>query len=114
MRDTRRAAGTHGPVGSPPDGRSPNAAAPPALLAGPAPGLRGRVLPEGYALVIWAVLAGVGGALATLAFRQGIRALQWLLTGSTGSVVEMAQALPWYARILLPTLGGLAAGGLLV
>lgn len=65
-------------------------------------------------MLLWAGLAGVVGALATLVFRRGISAVGWLLAGPSVSVVEMAESLPWYVRIALPTLGGLAAGGLLV
>lgn len=65
-------------------------------------------------MLLWAAVVGVAGALATMTFRQGVSALQWLLVGRSGSVVEIAESLPWYLRIAFPTLGGLAAGGLLV
>jgi CIC family chloride channel protein len=65
-------------------------------------------------MLLWAVFAGVAGALATLLFRQGVSDVQWLLVRRNVSVVEMAELLPWYLRIALPTLGGLLAGGLLV
>ncbi|MEO8287036.1 MAG: ClcB-like voltage-gated chloride channel protein [Chloroflexota bacterium] len=70
--------------------------------------------PEGYLILLWAAFAGVVGALATLLFRYGISALQWLLVGNNGSLVEIAESLPWYARLGLPAVGGLVAGGLLV
>ncbi len=70
--------------------------------------------PDGYVMLLWAVFAGVAGALATMVFRQGILSLQWLLGKQNLSVVEMAESLPWYIRFLLPILGGLVAGGLLV
>jgi CIC family chloride channel protein len=70
--------------------------------------------PDSYITLFWSVFAGVAGALATMVFRQGILSMQWLLGKQNLSVVEMAESLPWYFRILLPTLGGLVAGGLLV
>lgn len=70
--------------------------------------------PESYILLFWAALAGVAGAVATMIFRQGILGMQLLLGKPNLTVVEMAESLPWYVRILLPTLGGLIAGGLLV
>ncbi len=69
---------------------------------------------EGYSMLLWAALVGVSGALATMVFRQGIVGLQWLLNGRSLTVVEMAESLPWYIRLGLPTLGGLTAGGVLV
>lgn len=61
------------------------------------------------------MLCGLLGALATLAFREGIHALLYAFTGNTsGSLVDAARGLPWYLRIAFPTIGGLIAGGLLV
>lgn len=70
--------------------------------------------PDGYILLLWAAFAGVTGALVTMLFRLGIGGLQWLVERRSLSVVELAQSLPWYIRIGLPALGGLAAGGILV
>ncbi len=61
-------------------------------------------------MLVWSVIVGVLGALATIAFRQGIDVFQWLFTGKIGSFVEMARALPWTVRIWLPAAGGLLAG----
>ncbi|VVE28477.1 voltage-gated ClC-type chloride channel ClcB [Pandoraea communis] len=70
---------------------------------------------EDHTLLLWAAICGVLGALATLAFRESIHGLQWWLTGNTsGSLVEMAEGLPWYLRVAFPTVGGLIAGGFLV
>ncbi|MGZ5198165.1 MAG: ClcB-like voltage-gated chloride channel protein [Telluria sp.] len=73
-----------------------------------------RRVPPSHALLLWAALAGLVGALATIAFRDGLAAAQWLLVGHSGSFVEMAARLPWYLRVALPCAGGLAAGGFLV
>ncbi|VVD61372.1 voltage-gated ClC-type chloride channel ClcB [Pandoraea eparura] len=69
---------------------------------------------EGYALLPWAALAGLLGALATIAFRESIHAIQFVLSGHSGSLVEMAKALPWYWRVVMPAAGGLVAGLFLI
>jgi CIC family chloride channel protein len=76
--------------------------------------LRSFSTPNGYVMLLWAAFAGLAGALATMVFRYGIAGLERLLVGYSGSIVAIAESLPWYARIALPTAGGLAAGGLLV
>ncbi|MYM97065.1 ClcB-like voltage-gated chloride channel protein [Duganella vulcania] len=66
------------------------------------------------AMMLWAGLVGMAGALATIAFREGLAGMQWLLVGHSGSFVEMAAALPWQMRMLLPAAGGVVAGLFLV
>ena len=73
-----------------------------------------RRVPPQHALLLWSALAGLVGAVATIVFRDGLAAAQWLLVGHSGSFVEMASRLPWYMRVILPCAGGLAAGGFLV
>ncbi|MES2183497.1 MAG: ClcB-like voltage-gated chloride channel protein [Pseudomonadota bacterium] len=67
------------------------------------------------ATLLWAIVAGVLGALATEVFRG---ALHWadrlVLGGGDDGLVALARSLPWWARIAVPALGGLVAGGLLV
>ncbi|MHA6880837.1 ClcB-like voltage-gated chloride channel protein [Ralstonia pseudosolanacearum] len=53
---------------------------------------------------------GCAGALATIAFRECLRQLQWWLAGADQGLVATARALPWWARLLVPTAGGLLAG----
>lgn len=69
---------------------------------------------ENHSMLLWGALAGFVGALATIAFRECISLVQLLLTGHSGSFVEIAKGLPWYMRVLLPTLGGVVAGLFLV
>jgi CIC family chloride channel protein len=71
-------------------------------------------LSESHSIFIWAAVAGVAGALATLAFRECIALAEVALAGHSGSLVEMARSLPWYVRLSLPALGGLVAGAVLV
>ena len=65
---------------------------------------------EEHSILLWAAFSGLLGALATIAFREGISGLQWLLTGESGSLVHIAKSLPWYSRMLLPAAGGVVAG----
>jgi len=48
-----------------------------------------------------------------VAFRISVRLVQRALTGSSTELVETAAALPWWARIAVPTIGGACAGALL-
>ncbi|MGV2291571.1 ClcB-like voltage-gated chloride channel protein [Trinickia sp. YCB016] len=67
-------------------------------------------LSDAHTMLVWSVIVGVLGALATIAFRQGIDFFQWLFVGKVGSFVEMARELPWTVRVWLPAAGGLLAG----
>ncbi len=64
-------------------------------------------------IVFWAALIGIGGAVSGVAFRISVRLVQRALTGSSTELVETAAALPWWARIAVPTIGGACAGALL-
>jgi len=64
-------------------------------------------------IVFWAALIGICGAFTGVAFRASVRLVQRLLTGSSGGLVETAELLPWWARIAVPTVGGICAGTLL-
>jgi len=64
-------------------------------------------------IVFWAATIGVFGAFTGVAFRAGVRLVQHLLTGSSAGLVETAELLPWWARIAVPTIGGVLAGTLL-
>ncbi|HEY1726558.1 MAG TPA: ClcB-like voltage-gated chloride channel protein [Steroidobacteraceae bacterium] len=64
-------------------------------------------------IVFWAALIGICGAFTGVAFRASVRLVQRLLTGSSAGLVETAELLPWWARIAVPTIGGVCAGSLL-
>lgn len=51
--------------------------------------------------------------MSGVAFRISVRLVQRALTGSSTELVETAAALPWWARIAVPTIGGACAGALL-
>ncbi len=58
-------------------------------------------LSEAHTMLIWSVVVGVAGALATIAFRAAISLLQREISGDSGSFVEMARRMPWTERIWL-------------
>ncbi|MGS0741641.1 ClcB-like voltage-gated chloride channel protein [Glaciimonas sp. GG7] len=68
---------------------------------------------EDHTILLLAAIAGVLGAFSTIAFRDGISAIQILLTDHSGSLVAMAKSLPWYWRCITPACGGVVAGMLL-
>jgi len=61
-------------------------------------------------LVFWAALTGFLGALASVAFREGIRLFEWALTGQTQGLVRAATTLEGWQRAVTPVAGGIAAG----
>ena len=67
-----------------------------------------------HALLLWAALIGVVGAIATIIFKEGLSFLQRLVSGHSGSLVAMAETFSWPIRIALPTIGGVIAGLLLM
>jgi CIC family chloride channel protein len=86
---------------------------PPSLTGLRASIARGLRWSDSHAMLLWAALAGIVGASATIAFREGISGLQWLMVGKHVSLVDMARGLDWPLRIAIPTLGGVVAGLLL-
>ncbi|QDZ29032.1 ClcB-like voltage-gated chloride channel protein [Noviherbaspirillum sp. UKPF54] len=69
---------------------------------------------QAHSMLPWATVIGVVGALTTIAFRESLNGVQWLLFGHSGSLVAMAADLPWYMRMIMPAAGGVVAGVFLV
>lgn len=67
-------------------------------------------VPDQHRIMLWAPIVGVGGALAAQCFKYATHGLQWLLTQHVGGFVETFRELSLAHRILVPTVGGLAAG----
>jgi H+/Cl- antiporter ClcA len=65
-------------------------------------------------LLLLAALVGITGACVSLLFREAMHGIEWVLTGTSGSFVQAALDLPWWKRLLLPALGGLIAGSILL
>lgn len=58
-----------------------------------------------------ATLIGILAALAVAAFRHAMQLLEWIfLSNDTGSLVNAAEGLSPWRRLITPALGGLAAG----
>ncbi len=55
-------------------------------------------------------VVGVIGGLTNLLFYGCIEIVMWLALGSSGEVVELAQVMTWWQRLIIPIVGGLAAG----
>ena len=75
---------------------------------------------ELFGIVFWATLIGIAGALASILFRAGIRLCVRIFTGfwthaEHGSgLVPIAVRLAWWHRAIIPVVGGLLAGALLL
>ncbi len=82
---------------------SPRLSDPP---ANPAAGYHG----DDRWLLLWAALIGLVGALATIAFHEGMAFTERVANGHPGSLVAAAGALSPWRRALTPALGGIAAG----
>lgn len=64
--------------------------------------------------LLLACIIGVLAALAVSAFRHAMLLLEWLfLSNDSGSLVNAAEGLSGWRRLITPVLGGLAAGTLL-
>ena len=61
-------------------------------------------------MLLWAGLIGFLGALVTIGFREGMHLVEFILTGKTGSFVQVATELPPWRRAITPALGGCIAG----
>jgi chloride channel protein, CIC family len=64
--------------------------------------------------LVFAALIGVTGALATIGFRQGVLLAEQLMFGRNDGLVRIAEGLVWWQRAMVPALGGVAAGLLLM
>ncbi len=64
-------------------------------------------------ILLLAGLVGALGGLSTVLLRLGMNALHVLLTGQAGGLVESFEALGRERRLLVPAIGGLAAGAII-
>ncbi len=64
-------------------------------------------------LLLLAGLVGGLGGLGAVLFKDLSNIVQDLIIGSKPSFLEACLRLPWYLRLIIPTVGGLLAGGAL-
>jgi chloride channel protein, CIC family len=64
-------------------------------------------------IIFWAALVGVCGALASVAFREGIRLLELMFTGQATGLVNGASRLAPWQRAVVPMIGGVMSGWVL-
>jgi CIC family chloride channel protein len=62
----------------------------------------------------WAAVTGFCGAISSVLFREALRYLEGILLHSDASLEYAAGALPWWGRLLMPAVGGLVAGAILL
>jgi CIC family chloride channel protein len=62
----------------------------------------------------WAAIVGLCGAISSVAFREALNHMQWILLHYKGPLDGAATDLPWWERLLMPTVGGLIAGSILL
>lgn len=60
--------------------------------------------------LVMAGLVGVIGGAATLAYHGASQFIKWIAFGSTGDFLQIAETVPQWKLIVVPTIGGLAAG----
>ena len=60
--------------------------------------------------LVWAGLIGFFGAVSSVGFRKLTQVVHWLLTKHTGGYVDSFVHLVWWQRLLIPAIGGAAAG----
>lgn len=65
------------------------------------------------AMLCWAVVMGVLGALVVMVFYESLYLIQRTVTGQSGGITQVTRSLSWEMRVIFPTLGGLIAGILL-
>ncbi len=69
---------------------------------------------EWQVTLMWAALAGILGALASIIFTTLTERVHYWFGSSSLGVVDSMRALPWWGCLLVPTLGGACAGVILV
>jgi CIC family chloride channel protein len=62
----------------------------------------------------WAVLVGLAAACSSVLFRETLNRLQVFLLHNDGPLDTESSLLPWWCRLLIPTVGGVLAGTILL
>ena len=61
-------------------------------------------------VMAWAALIGFLGAITSVLFRDAIQLFEFLLTGKSGNLVQVASSLTRWQRVVVPCVGGCFAG----
>jgi hypothetical protein len=64
-------------------------------------------------VILLAITCGAIGSVGAAAFKGGLSLTETLLHGKSGHLVEAAQGLSWWYRLLFPCVGGVIAGAIL-
>jgi len=70
-------------------------------------------LDENTVILIIASIIGIIGGFGAVGFRALIGLIQTIAIGGHSNIVETVSALPWYMKIILPSVGGLIVGPLI-
>jgi len=70
-------------------------------------------LDENTIILIIASIIGIIGGFGAVGFRTLIGLIQIIAIGGHSNVLETVSALPWYMKLLLPSIGGLVVGPLI-
>ena len=62
----------------------------------------------------WGAIVGLCGAFSSVAFRESLNQMQLFLLHYNGPLEGAATTLPWWGRLLMPAVGGLVAGSILL
>lgn len=80
----------------------------------PTVSLRDFLVRHGVDGILWALLIGLIGGLSSAGYREANIWLTHSFTRTCGDIVEIAESLDGFDRLLIPTLGGFFAGILLL
>ena len=70
-------------------------------------------LDENTVILIIASVIGIVGGFGAVGFRVLIEFIQAIAIGGNNNILETVSALPWYHKLLLPSIGGLIIGPLI-
>ncbi len=70
-------------------------------------------LDENTVILIIASVIGIVGGFGAVGFRVLIEHIQTIAIGGNNNILETVSALPWYHKLLLPSIGGLIIGPLI-
>jgi len=77
-------------------------------------GLTDRLrLNENTVILIIASLIGLIGGFGAVGFRALIALIQYIVLGGDGNILALVTAMPWYKKLLVPSIGGLVIGPLI-